>query len=38
LEQFSFNNLPILFFKAFINTISALVFLVFLQYLFIFKK
>ena len=38
LEQFSFNNLPILFLKAFINTISALVFLVFLQYLFIFKK
>ena len=29
MEQFSFNNLQILFFRAFINTISALVFLVF---------
>ena len=38
IEQFSFNNLLILFFRAFVNTLSALVFLVFIQYLFIFKK
>ena len=38
LEQFSFNNLLILFFRAFINTISALIFLVFLQYMLIYKK
>ena len=38
LEQFSFNNLLILFLRAIVNTISALLFLVFLQYLFIFKK
>ena len=38
LEQFSFNNLPVLFLRAIVNTISALLFLVFLQYLFIFKK
>ena len=38
IEQFSFNNLLILFFRAFVNTLSALVFLVFIKYLFIFKK
>ena len=38
LEQFSFNNFLILFFRALINTISALIFLVFLQYMFIYKK
>ena len=38
LEQFSFNNFLILFFRALINTISALLFLVFLQYMFIYKK
>ena len=38
LEQFSFNNFLILIFRALINTISALIFLVFLQYMFIYKK
>ena len=38
LEQFSFNNFLILFFRALTNTISALLFLVFLQYMFIYKK
>ena len=38
LEQFSFNNFLTLFFRALINTFSALLFLVFLQYMFIYKK
>ena len=38
LEQFSFNNFLILIFRALINTISALIFLVFLQYMFIYKN
>ncbi len=38
LEQFSFNNFLILLFRALINTLSALIFLIFLQYIFIYKK
>ncbi|PDH48278.1 MAG: hypothetical protein CND37_03825 [Bacteroidetes bacterium MED-G20] len=38
LEQFSFNNFLILLFRAIINTLSALIFLIFLQYIFIYKK
>ena len=38
LEQFSFHNFLTLFFRALINTFSALLFLVFLQYMFIYKK
>ena len=38
LEQCSFNNFLILFFRALINTISALIFLVFLQYMFVYKN
>ncbi len=38
LEQFSFNNFLTLLFRALINTLSALIFLIFLQYIFIYKK
>ena len=38
LEQFSFYNFLTLLFRALINTFSALLFLVFLQYIFIYKK
>tara|TARA_Y100000766_G_C18904630_1_gene605164 strand:- start:1343 stop:1858 length:516 start_codon:yes stop_codon:yes gene_type:complete len=38
LEQFSFHNFLTLVFRALINTFSALLFLVFLQYMFIYKK
>jgi len=38
LEQFSFQNFISVFFKSFVNTIVALLFLIFLQYLFIYKK
>jgi len=38
LEQFSFHNFLTIFFRALINTLSALIFLVFLQYMFIYKK
>ena len=38
LEQFSFNNFLTLLFRALVNTFSALIFLVFLQYMFIYKK
>ena len=38
LEQFSFNNFPTLFLRALINTVPGLIFLVFLQYIFIFKR
>ena len=38
LEQFSFQNFISVFFKSLVNTIVALLFLIFLQYLFIYKK
>ena len=38
LEQFSFQNFFSLFLKSLINTIVALLFLIFLQYIFIYKK
>ena len=38
LEQFSFYNFSALFLRALINTISGLIFLVFLQYVLIFKR
>ena len=38
LEQFSFQNFFSLFLKSLINTIVALLFLNFLQYIFIYKK
>lgn len=38
LEQFSFNNFLTLLFRALVNTFSALIFLIFLQYMFIYKK
>lgn len=38
LEQFSFHNFFTIIFRSFINTISGLAFLVFLQFMFIYKK